>query len=70
MFRPVCVVLTRNEGHDMTGYFLRGPGHYIVGAKFPHHSEQHHQATVAFELQTCRGFSRDLAVRCVWGVEE
>ena len=28
MFRLVYVVLTRPEGHDMTGYFLSGPGRY------------------------------------------
>ena len=45
MSRLVYVVLTRNEGHDMTGYFLSAPGRYIdvagviVGAKLPHHSE-------------------------------
>ena len=29
MFRLVYVVVTRNEGHDMTGYFLSGPDRYI-----------------------------------------
>ena len=55
MFRLIYVVVTRNEGHDMTGYFLSGGGRHtdVAGvmlswAKLPSSFITTIRASVAF----------------------